>query len=157
MPSPKTFEMPAGFATMGPGYLSFKLGWPEEFKPVAATFQYGGRDTGLIMPDIDASGAREKEDILKATVIKCGLAANRNSIEPFGEEIQKKMGFPLPMGTTLILRNVTRWKIGPNEYGLQTFDYVRAFPPGVNPYEVMARESEELKQVLAKAIKENGR
>lgn len=145
-------ETPSGWNTVGPGYLIFKIGWPEEFKLPEAKFQIAGRETKIAMPDVDASGARDQEQIIKATVIRSGLAANRQTIEPFKPEVQEQLNFPLPIGTTMILRNVTRWKVGPNEFALQSCDYVRAFPPGLNPYDVMAQESEELKKVLAKAI-----
>ncbi len=111
---------------IGAGYMVFR-----RIAPRHPERKFEG--SKLYMPDDTASGKSEFAQVVYGRITGCGLAANRTTIEPFSDDIQKKLGFPLEVGTWICARNASHHKVSPHRDALQTHDLIASWPPDCRP------------------------
>lgn len=83
--------------------------------------------TQIEMPDNTASGKAECKDIRHGRVTHCGLACARDSLEPFTQEAQDRLGFPLPAGMYIRVSQSNDHQVSPAENGCNTWDFIDGF------------------------------
>ncbi len=104
----------------GAGYVTFKQ--------ITVKFPEAKSAGGVLLTAGFVKGANDHTQCIWGRVVKCGAMANRTTCEPFAKEVEQREGFPLPIGTWIVCRNVNIWTLHESIKSLQTHDIVNTFP-----------------------------